>query len=1458
MELFFKANAGVTAGSTVSVTVVATPNSSCTAAATPAPLTVAWNMTIAETSGWVNQGRDDAVSDGPFSALTLTTAANRTDTGMAFHRSAEGCRQINVALSGDTGQVELIRYAGDSAATQTGLSNITMFQNNADDHHVKLFLKARAAVTQGDVLDLTIVATPNSSCTDARTPSPLTVSWNITIATAATWVKQGADDDSASGSFSPLTLAAASNRTATGLAFHRNSDACKRIDIALSGDTSHVELRRYAGTTEASSQVLSDITMDDGATQSGSNQHVRLFFKAGAAPAGGSVLNVTIVATPNAACTDARTPAPLTVGWALTVASTSPWVDQGRDSAAASGAFSALTLTAAASRTDTELAFHRSALGCRQIDVALSGDTGQVELLRYQGSSAATPTSLSNITMHSAATGNNDHHVRLFLKARAAVTQGDVLDLTIVATPNSSCTDPRTPAPLTVSWNVTIATAANWVKESRDDDSASGSFSPLSLSSSSSRTDTGLAFHRNSDACKRIDVALSGDVSHVELRRYAGESEAGSQALSDITMNDDAAQSGNNQHVRLFFKAGTSPTAGSVLDVTIVATPNAACTDPATPAPLTVGWNLTVASTSPWVNQGRDDAVSEGPFSALTLATTSSRTDTGLAFHRSADGCRQIDVELSGDTGQVELIRYQGGSAATPSSLSNITMHKDATGSNDHHVKLFLKSRAAVAQGAVLDLTIVATPNPSCTDPRTPPPLTVRWNLTIATASAWTNQGSDETVSDGQFSALTLTAAAQRTDTGLAFHRSAVGCRQIDVALSGDTGQVELLRYQGNSAATPTALSNITMHSAATPASSNHHVKLFLKSRANVSGGDVLDLTIVATPNSSCTDPRTPAPLTVAWNVTIASASPWVDQGLDSTAADDLFSALTLTAATSRTDTGIAFHRSSAGCRQIDVALSGETSHVELVRHQGASVATPSALSNITMEAGSASDHHVRLFLKARAAVTQGDVLDLTLTATPNASCTNPRTPAPLTVSWAVTIATPAAWVKQSRDDDSASGSFSALRLTASSARTDTGLAFHRNSAACSRIDIALNGDTGQVELRRYQGGGEAGSQALSNIVMDDGAASSLNQHVRLFFKAGAAPAAGSTLNVTIVATPNAACDDPRTPAPLTVGWAVTVAAAGGWVNQGRDSQNAASQFSPLRLPAATARTDTGIAFHQSSVGCRSIDVALAAGAPAYLELVRYQDDAVAAGGLGAIHMERDHASDQHVRLLFKPGAAVTAGAVVDLTLVATPNASCTDPRTPAPLTVGWSLTIATPAAWVNQGHDNPNPHGPLEPLVGIKVNTPTTTGVEFHRSSTACRQIDVALAIGTPTYVRLVRHQNDRISPNQSMRNIRMMRGDPADEHVHLFYSPSALVVPGSTVSVTMVASPNASCTDPATPAPLTVGWALTIAEEQGPQREEWLIRSKDQASASQALVMKEIEAATAPMPTGIAFHRS
>ena len=188
--------------------------------------------------------------------------------------------------------VELRRYDGTTDTTSSGLSNIRMEQNHAD-HHVRLFFTARAGVTAGAVINVTLVGTPNASCSSASTPAPVTVAWALTIATPAAWQNQGENDATSDGPFSPLRLAASNDRTATGLAFHQSSSACRQIDVALvNNPPSYVELRRYDGTTDTTSSGLSNIRMEQ---NHASDHHVRLFFKSSAGVTAGSVVNVTLV-----------------------------------------------------------------------------------------------------------------------------------------------------------------------------------------------------------------------------------------------------------------------------------------------------------------------------------------------------------------------------------------------------------------------------------------------------------------------------------------------------------------------------------------------------------------------------------------------------------------------------------------------------------------------------------------------------------------------------------------------------------------------------------------------------------------------------------------------------------------------------------------------------------------------------------------------------------------------------------------------------------------------------------------------------------------------------------------------------------------------------------------------------------------------------------------------------------
>nr|MBF2734708.1 hypothetical protein [Betaproteobacteria bacterium AqS2] len=127
----------------------------------------------------------------------------------------------------------------------------------------------------------------------------------------------------------------------------------------------------------------------------------------------------------------------------------------------------------------------------------------------------------------------------------------------------------------------------------------------------------------------------------------------------------------------------------------------------------------------------------------------------------------------------------------------------------------------------------------------------------------------------------------------------------------------------------------------------NTNVRIFLRSSYKQHGEATLTVSLVA---SAATCPQLD-PLTITWAVTVSV--PWTDAGSHSDEAASAFSPVIIGASTDRTATGLAFHKSPATCRQIDVALgSGAPDSVELVRYDGNSPASNAALSNIHMESG--------------------------------------------------------------------------------------------------------------------------------------------------------------------------------------------------------------------------------------------------------------------------------------------------------------------------------------------------------------------------------------------------------------------------------------------------------------------------------------------------------------------------
>ena len=252
-----------------------------------------------------------------------------------------------------------------------------------------------------------------------------------------------------------------------------------------------------------------------------------------------------------------------------------------------------------------------------------------------------------------------------------------------------------------------------------------------------------------------------------------------------------------------------------------------------------------------------------------------------------------------------------------------------------------------------------------------------------------------------------------------------------------------------------------------------------------------------------------------------------------------------------------------------------------------------------------------------------------------------------MTLNWAVTVAPPAApWTTLDRDNDETTF-FGVADLNETSDAIDTGLVFQRGVQGCTNHIVGLSDSSNQI-FDLFTAKGDTldetftGQQALYNPYVNEG-------NVRVFFKQTGYTYTEKVLTVELITdmSGGGSCSNVTLPAELSLNWLVTVTAGSvGWKDQGSHS-DVAGAVSPVIVREASGRTDTGLAFHQSPSGCRRVDVSLAANAPDSVELVRYDGDiASSVTSLSDIHMEKDHASDNHVRLMIKAGATLTAGAV--------------------------------------------------------------------------------------------------------------------------------------------------------------------------------------------------------------------
>ena len=667
---------------------------------------------------------------------------------------------------------------------------------------------------------------------------------------------------------------------------------------------------------------------------------------------------------------------PGTVSWTITISDR--YEEQGHHSDEATAILDADELLTATAGTYTGLRYNRSFAGCREIDVSLAaGAPDYLELIRYRGDVPSPVTSLGPISMEEGEDDNDS--ARLYVKAGVDVATGGTLTIQVAGKANSSqCSGLQDSAPDVVTWNLTIE-GSDWLLQGADRNAASGAFSPVLVARADAPTDTGLAFHRRPATCTQVDVTLTGAPAYLELVRYGADGRPAAGGLSGIHMEKDHA---DDNHVRLFFREGEAPAAGTTVEMDLVASGAASCDQGALPMPLTLGWKLTIGTPAEWETLPRDntqygpihiDEINEG-------ASSRAYRLVGAAFQRNVDSCPQVDVELRNHADIFGLVSDRafrgGGYEASHLNESIEGMEMADAGSDYAHIVLRTSYRRHVE--GTLTVTLVAAASSGCTDPGHPRPLTLAYEVVMyENLSSWKDGPAAASAADRVFGMLQLRQEREPIDTGIKVQRTSDACHSVDVTLLGPKDRFELYRYLGTvrapaSAPNASALEGVPMR----PTGTSDHVRLFFKARALAAVGTV-EVTVAAAANMACGDPRTPTVAsTMTFQVTVVAAA-WRTLSQNALTPQASFGYDALTGSVP-TETGVRLHYGSLACRHTDVALARGADFFELAAHRADGAmegAAAARLEAVRMEEGAAADRHVRLRFKAGARPPVGAVV---------------------------------------------------------------------------------------------------------------------------------------------------------------------------------------------------------------------------------------------------------------------------------------------------------------------------------------------------------------------------------------------------------------------------------------------------------------------------------------------------
>lgn len=495
-----------------------------------------------------------------------------------------------------------------------------------------------------------------------------------------------------------------------------------------------------------------------------------------------------------------------------------------------------------------------------------------------------------------------------------------------------------------------------------------------------------------------------------------------------------------------------------------------------------------------------------------------------------------------------------------------------------------------------------------------------------------------------------------------------------------------------------------------------------------------------------------------------------------------------------------------------------------------------------------------------------------------------------VSVTFNITITEPTTWANQGQNNTVASGTFRREDIAADSNSTgiDTGIRFHMGQPdACLNIRATIGGPN-EFEIRRYNAAGTADSGNSAKGTTLDAHMQKGNgndRHFRLYMNKG--DLRWGIKRVTLRAWAINCFTRSHTfyskiASPLTLGGPIVyeITVHDTWKGVGASvspapprSQNT---FSPVRLSLASSPVDTGITIARNIQACWETDITLLTHTDVVeMEATNNTTLTVASSGYTNVPMgtysNNNHQNNRtRVHLQFKASVALGAGQKLSLTVRVAANTSNCNPNggVPPPEHYSYVLTAGSPVNWQILNRDSTNVAQVFSaPLLRIGSQA-VDTGVQLHRSSTACRSTDVQL-LSHSNFLGLAQFKRNGTAPegNPGTRFTLTMHESASandDSYVRLRFPRAAANAPAGTISVTIKASysdatsGNHVCNSADVPHPITLQYVITLNPYY-----PWTVLAKDDENdhvlqAGGPYTASAIRAAQDPVDTGIIIHRN